>query len=514
MKKFTLSFLFLFIAFISMAQTRTVRGTIVDKAGAPVANVSVAVKGNPQGASTEPDGSFTLSVPRDAKMLIVSSIGFADQEVAITGNSLNIELNQVEKKLEEVIVVAYGEQSKSKITGAIGKVQGKEVENIPLPSVDQMLQGKVAGLQSTSPSGQPGSFQDIRIRGIGSINASSSPLFVIDGVPVTTGDFSGATNSSNLLAGLNPNDIENISVLKDAASASIYGSRAANGVILITTKKGKAGKTKISIDGEAGTNDIAFFPELGKPLNKDEFKQLTVEGILHVGGIQSDVDDILDQLGYNSTANYNWLDLIKRKGQQQQVNISASGGDAKTQFFLSGGYFKQQSEIIGSDFKRYSTNFSVKNQANKRLNLGANLNISTFHQEGESESSGFRNPVFGALALLPTSEAYNPDGTPNYDPVIFSQLFNPLAIRKYDRLSNQTSKLLGSVNAELKILENLKLSTRYGIDYSNIEESAYYNPFFGDYSSNDPATTGYFYNRYNRIFNWVWTNLAVYNFSA
>ncbi len=515
MKKFTLSFVFLLITLLSVAQTRTIRGKIVDKAGLPVANVSVTVKGNPQGVSTEQDGTFTLTVPGDTKTLIVSSVGYGDQEVAL-GNSSTIDvvLTQQEKQLEAVLVVAYGEQSSRKITGAIGRVQGKEVENIPLPSVDQMLQGKVAGLQSVSPSGQPGSLQDIRIRGIGSINASSSPLFVIDGIPVTTGDFSGATNSSNLLAGLNPNDIENISVLKDAASASIYGSRAANGVILITTKKGRSGKTKTRVDAEAGSNDIAFFPDLARPLNKEEFRQLTTEGIFNVGGVQTDVDDYLDALGYSSTANYNWLDLVKRNGQQQQVNISASGGDAKTQFFLSGGYFKQQSTIIGSDFKRYSSNLSIQHQANKRLTLGANLNMSTFHQQGESESASFRNPIIAAFALLPVQEAYNPDGTPNYDPNVFFQIFNPLAIRKYDRLSNQTSKLLGSVNAELKVLDNLKLSTRYGIDYSNIEESTYYNPFFGDFSSNDPATTGYLYNRYNRIFNYVWTNLASYSFHA
>ncbi|MEP7232598.1 MAG: TonB-dependent receptor [Ginsengibacter sp.] len=515
MKKFTLSFVFSLITLLSVAQTRTIRGKIVDKAGLPVANVSVTVKGNPQGVSTEQDGTFTLTVPGDTKTLIVSSVGYGDQEVALGSSStIDVVLAQQEKQLEAVLVVAYGEQSSRKITGAIGRVQGKEVENIPLPSVDQMLQGKVAGLQSVSPSGQPGSFQEIRIRGIGSINASSSPLFVIDGIPVTTGDFSGATNSSNLLAGLNPNDIENISVLKDAASASIYGSRAANGVILITTKKGRSGKTKIRVDAETGSNDIAFFPDLAKPLNKEEFRQLTTEGILNVGGAQTDVNDYLDALGYNSTANYNWLDLVKRNGQQQQVNISASGGDAKTQFFLSGGYFKQQSTIIGSDFKRYSTNLSIQHQANKRLTIGANLNMSTFHQQGESESANFRNPIIAAFALLPVQEAYNPDGTPNYDPNVFFQIFNPLAIRKYDRLSDQTSKLLGSVNAELKVLDNLKLSTRYGIDYSNIEEATYYNPFFGDFSSNDPATTGYIYNRYNRIFNYVWTNLASYSFHA
>ena len=190
------------------------------------------------------------------------------------------------------------------------------------------------------------------------------------------------------------------------------------------------------------------------------------------------------------------------------------GGDSKTQFFLSGGYFKQVSEIIGSDFKRYSANTSLRHQASKRLTLGANLNLSTFHQEGESESANFRNPIIAGMALLPTQEAYNTDGTPNYDPTVFSQIYNPIAIRQYDRLSNQTSKLLGSAFAEFNILDNLKLTSRYGVDYSTIEESDYYNPFFGDYSSNDPSTTGLFYTRYNRLFNWVWTNLADYGFHA
>jgi TonB-linked SusC/RagA family outer membrane protein len=506
----------LLISMYAIAQTRTISGKVSDEKGNGLANASVIVKGTNIGTSTGPDGSFSLEVPANASSIVVSYVGLADKEITLsTNNDYTINLTPTSKgSMDEVVVVAYGTQQRRKVTGAITKVAGGEVENVPMSSVDKMLQGKVAGLQSVAATGQPGSAQQIRIRGIGSISASSSPLFVIDGIPVNSGDFSGATNSSNLLAGLNPNDIESVSVLKDAASASIYGSRAANGVIIINTKKGKAGKTKIRIDGEVGSNDIAYFPDLAKPLNKEEFKQLTTEGILHpqVGGTQADVDFFLDQFGYNTTANYNWLDLVQRKGQQQQYNVSASGGDTKTQFFLSGGYFKQVSEIIGSDFKRYSVNTNVRHQAGKRLTLGANLNMSSFHQEGESESANFRNPIIAAMALLPTQEAFNADGTPNYDPTIFDQIYNPIAIRKYDRLSNQTSKLLGSVNAEFNILDNLKLSTRYGVDYSNIEEYSYYNPLFGDYSSSDPATTGLFYNRYNRLFNWVWTNLADYDF--
>ena len=309
---------------------------------------------------------------------------------------------------EVVVAVAYGEQERKKITGAVGKVSGKQLENIPMASVDQMLQGKVAGVQSVTTSGQAGAAQQIRIRGIGSISASSAPLFVIDGMPANTGDASNLTNTSNLLATLNPNDIESISVLKDAAASSIYGSRAANGVIIITTKKGKAGKTKIRVDGEFGYADIAYKPEMGKPLNREEIKELYTEGLLNAGFPQADVDFILDNFfGYNTDANYNWLDLVTRKGLQQQVNVSASGGDAKTQFFLSGGYFKQESPVYGSELKRYTGNFNLKHQLSNKFATGLNLTLSSFNQQGEVESANFRNPIIAAMALLPTQEAYN-----------------------------------------------------------------------------------------------------------
>jgi TonB-linked SusC/RagA family outer membrane protein len=515
MRKLILLFLGLLLIHIQLnAQTRTIRGKVTDDKGTALANASVIIKGTNVGTTTAGDGSFSLTVPSNASVLVISYIGLGEKEISLTNaGNYDIALSAGAKtSMDEVVVVAYGTQQRRKVTGAVGKVAGSEIENIPMPSVDQMLQGRVAGLQSVSPTGQPGSIQQIRIRGIGSITASSAPLFVIDGVPVNTGDFSNATNSSNLLAGLNANDIESISVLKDAASASIYGSRAANGVILITTKKGAAGKTKIRVDGEFGQNDIAYFPDNAKPLTSEEFKQLTTEGILHVGGSQTDVDDILGQLNYDPNVHTDWLDLVKRKGQQQQINLSASGGDAKTQFFVSGGYFKQLSEIIGSSFKRYSANTSLRHQVDKRFSIGANLNLSSFHQEGESESANFRNPVIAGLALLPWLSPYNADGTVNYDPAVFTQIFNPIAIRQYDRRSNQTSKLLGSVSGEYKILDNLKITSRYGIDYGNIEEYIFYNPFFGDFASNDPATTGYFFNSYNRLFNWVWTNLADYSF--
>ncbi len=497
---------------------RVITGKVTNARDSTVAfGVTVSIKGTNIGTPTDGNGMFTLTVPADARTLVFSSAEFVTQELNITAdrNEYSVTLERISRDLQEVVVsVAYGELNKRKITGSVGKLQGSAIANIPMPTVEQMLQGRIAGLQSVSPSGQPGSAQQIRIRGIGSINASSEPLYVIDGVPVNSGDASGLTNSSNLLASINANDIESISVLKDAASASIYGSRAANGVILITTKKGRPGKAVIRVDAEFGNNDIAFLPDAARPLNKDQFRELTTEGILNIGGSQADADDVLGQLGYNTTADYNWLDLVRRKGGQQQVNASVSGGDSKTTFYLSGGYFKQMSAIIGADFKRYSAQLSLKHAVDKRFSVGTNINISTFQQQGEQESGFFRNPVLAAMALLPTQEAYNADGSPNYDPVVFNQVFNPLAIRQYDRQENRTLKGLGSVYAEYKILSNLKLSSRYGVDYNNIEELFYNNPFFGDAATADPGTSGSFFNNYTRLFNWVWTNLADYNFNA
>jgi TonB-linked SusC/RagA family outer membrane protein len=512
MRKIFITSVCLFLIVLgAWAQNKTISGKVTDdKTGNPLAGVSVTVKGTPGGTQTDPDGSFTLSVPSSSRILVFSFVGYGSKEVDLgNSNIINTSLSVDDgKSLDEVVVVAYGEQQRKKVTGSVAKLSGRQFENVPLPSVESILQGKVAGLQSLAPTGQPGAAQQIRIRGIGSINASSEPLFVVDGIPINTGDPSNLTNSSNLLASFNPNDIESVSVLKDASAASIYGSRAANGVIIINTKKGKAGKTKVRVDGEFGSNTRAYFPSAGKPLNKAELNELFSEGLTNYGFPQADVDGIMDQLGFNSDRNYDWLDLVSRHGQQQQVNVSASGGDAKTQFFLSGGFFKQQSPVLGADLKRYSASLNLKHQLSKSIAVGTTLNLSSFKQTGEFESSGFRNPIIAAMGLLPTQEAFNPDGTPNIDKSVFDQIYNPLATMIYDKQNNQTSKFLGSVFGEYKILDNLKLTSRFGIDYNNVEEYLYYNPLFGDAQ----ATQGHTYNNYNRIYNYIWTNLADYNF--
>ena len=241
------------------AQERTITGKVTDDKGGPIPGASIVVKGTNLGTTASSDGSFSLSVPSTAKALIISSVGLGEKEITLTtSNDYPISLSTRAGDMAEVVVVAYGTKKKTDLTGSVGTVKGADIENKPFTSVDKALQGTVAGLQSVATSGAPGANQQVRIRGISSITASNAPLWVIDGVPVLANDLSRQTTTANILSTLNPNDIESISVLKDAASASIYGNRAANGVILITTKKGRAGKTKLRFDMEMGKSDIAY----------------------------------------------------------------------------------------------------------------------------------------------------------------------------------------------------------------------------------------------------------------
>ncbi|HSZ86911.1 MAG TPA: SusC/RagA family TonB-linked outer membrane protein, partial [Puia sp.] len=504
-----LTVVFIFIYTSSFSQN-VISGKVTDaKDGTPLAGVTISVKGSNTVSQTLANGSFQITLPANEKTLIFSYVGFSNEEINI-GNKKNISvsLSTADKKLQEVVVVAYGTQNKKEVTGSIVKVDSKQLEDVPLVSVDQMLQGKVAGLQSIASSGQPGTAQDIVIRGIGSISASASPLFVVDGIPVNTGDFSSLTQTSNALAGLNPNDIENISVLKDAASESVYGSRAANGVILITTKKGKIGKTQFRIDAETGTNSRAYNPQAGKPLNRTQFFDLTSEGILNAGGTQNDVAQITDALGINNGVNTDWLSTVQRKGLQQSLNASASGGDQKTTFYLSGGYFNQQASVIASDFKRYSGALTIQHTVNDKLLFNATLNISQSLMHAPIVSGNFRNPILGALQLLPSQPAIDHD-TIVYDRNefdLFNGLYNPLAIAKFDRSSLNNLKGIGAISGEYKILPDLKFDSKYGIDYLTLEELQYFNPFFGDAFSRG----GDLGSNYTRVFNWVWTNTLDY----
>ena len=310
------------------AQNHTITGTILDANGSPVAGASVTVKGTTMGTSTGADGSFVLHTTDEVRTLVVSAINFTTQEINVGGKSkVFVNLQTASKNLSEVVVVAYGTQKKTNVTGAIATVSGATVADKPFTSVDKALQGDVAGVQVSSTSGAPGSATDIRIRGIGSINASAAPLWVIDGVISTTSDLTQNTTTANPLSTLNPDDIESISVLKDAAATAPYGSRGANGVIIVTTKKGKVGKTRFSIVGEFGQNSRAYNPS-NKPENSLQLQTTFRQALINAGAATDNASAdqyITNNYGYPAnytSTNTNWFKTISQNGPQSQVNMS------------------------------------------------------------------------------------------------------------------------------------------------------------------------------------------------
>ena len=494
-----------------LAQTRVITGRVVDQEkGNALPGVTVRVTGANTGTQTGLDGSFRLEVPEGARSLQFSFVGYNPQEVSIVAgrNNITVTLTPNPKQLNEVVVVGYGQQNQKELTGSLTQVSGRQVENVPVASIDANLQGKVPGLQAVATNGQPGAAVDIRIRGIGSFNAGAGPLWVIDGVPVNSGDLSRNTPTSNALSGLNPNDIESITVLKDAASASIYGSRAANGVILITTKKGKAGKTNIKFDGQYGWNTIAL-SNTAKPLNTHEFFTLTKEGLINAGIANDDATATAIFLGNwgDTTTNTNWLDVVTRTGHQQQYNLSASGGNERTTFYISGGYFQQQAATIGSDLTRYSSDFNLSNRVSDRISFSINTNVSDVDQHGPYAGGSFRNPLLAAYFLLPNAKATDSNGIPDTSAAnLITGLYNPLAINAFDRNDYNALKILSNFSGDYNILKNLRYTMRFGIEYDNIREMQYWNPFYGDGKNYQ----GYGTQNITNILNWVWTNTLNY----
>lgn len=503
------------------AQNHTITGTVTDANGLPVAGATVAVKGTNRGTSTASDGSFSVTAPATAKALIISAVNFATQEVSIAGrdNIGTVTLQPGNQSLNEVVVVAYGTQKKTNVTGSVATVAGALVADKPFTSVDKELQGSVAGMQVSSTSGAPGSATDIRIRGIGSINASAGPLWVIDGSIATTADLSVNTTTANPLSTLNPDDIESISVLKDAVATAPYGSRGANGVILVTTKKGKAGKSRISIVGEVGQNSRAFSPS-NKPLTGPEYTTVLRQAIINSGyatnNAQADalIVDPVNGFGFpkNYTAtNTNWFDVVKQNGNQSQVNLSLSGGNDKTTIYASAGYFNQKGTSIATDFQRFNGSLAVTHKASDRLTISANISGSNTSQHTPSNGGTFANPVLASFFLMPWYSPRNPDGSFRYgnndslgEFPNSGGIFNPLVQAAYNFSLAQQTGFRGNATGEYRILDNLKFTTRFAGEYVAVQEDQYRNPFYGD----GFAAGGDAYSAYTRIFNYTWSNFA------
>jgi TonB-linked SusC/RagA family outer membrane protein len=465
----------------------SVSGRVVDEKGEGLPGVTVLVKGTSLGTSTSPDGSFTLTAP-EGSSLVFSAVGYAPQETTISAatEGLRIVMATDVKALSEVVVVGYGTQRREDVTGSIASVTEQEIKTQPITGLDQAVQGRAAGVQVSQNSGAPGGSVSIRVRGVGTVG-NAEPLYVVDGVPFynNTDVLNGAAGSNgNSLNTINPADIASIDILKDASATAIYGSRGANGVVIITTKRGKAGRTNINLDVYGGVQQVANKIEL---LNATQFAELNNETLIN-GGRQPNsraiVGDKATSPDYSNPAalgqGTDWLNEIFRTAGIQSYNLNVNGGSEKTQFALSGGYFKQDGTVIGSDFKRYSTRLNLDHQVNNRIKVGNNLTLSRTEQNivttDEDTQSGL---VFLAMNQLPTLPVFRggtyagPDGVLEY----VGDLSNPVGRANAIDNNLYRNRLLGNIFGELEIAKDLRFRTSLGLD-ATFREYSFFEPSY------------------------------------
>ena len=490
--KILLSSLFLCIALVGYAQ-RTVSGTVTDSEGLSLIGVNILVKGTPNGTATDIEGKYTITV-NDNDILVFTYTGYSTREETVgTRSNISVIMDESSTSLDEVVVVGYGTQRRGAITGAIGELKTDKLEQIPTASFEGALQGNIAGLQSTGIDGSPGGNTQVRIRGIGSITASSEPLYVIDGIMVQSGDLSSlngnGNRSTNVMSAINPNDIESVSVLKDAASMAIYGSRGANGVILITTKSGQSGKPKISLKTQFGMNKVASNNIL-QPLNREQYTQLFLEGYTNAGKSMEEAQDNFDsrfsQLTDPETGeptDTDWLEEITRTGFNHSYDLSASGGTGAVNYFFSGSFFDQESHIIGSDFNRLAARMNIDVKPNDHITISNRLSVGNTAQNGFVDGSAWANPLYNAYLLSPLIPVRDDAGLFNSDHKNYFPMGgnNPAgALGGDDERKTGQLRLMDNFSVAVKFLENFTLKSQWNFDIIQIDESQYKNRRYGD----------------------------------
>lgn len=486
------AFLLLFPLFI-FAQQRQIKGTVTDESGALVADVTVTLKGTATKAKTDATGTFTISAPAGKPVqLVFSHLSFAEKTITITGNDGSVSLEKTSKQLDEVVVVGYGTQKRGNVTGAVSTLKNDILDERPITRVDQALVGQMAGVTVKQTTGAPGKAFSIQVRGSGSISGGNEPLYVIDGFPLSVNS-SNTTNGSfstgNPLDNINPNDIETIQVLKDAAAAAIYGSRASNGVVLITTKRGQAGKAKISVNTYAGYNQAQ---KKLKMMNGQEWidqatEVINAQYVAAFAGATAN-DDQATRLAKNGgafNANYildprwtmpghpglefvDWQDAIERKGQMQNYEVSASGGTDAVKYFISGNYANQESFVIDAGYKAYSLRANVEFTASKNLKFGVNIAPTYSVTQDPSPGVDGKDAIFHqALSLAPVQEdtmGLFPNIGRMGQYVYSSTLNSPMGKLVYNVGTTKRYRTLGSLYGEYQIIKGLSFRTSVNLD--------------------------------------------------
>lgn len=469
MQKFLVGILFILVSVSGFGQSRQITGTVVDNKNEPLVAASIVEVGhNENGSFTDGQGKFDITITdsKDAKIEI-SYIGYITQIISITNiNSYQVVLQSEAVSIQSVVItVPYGKQKKETFTGSLSALGSDKIGQTTETSFDKALQGQVPGIVLSTASGQPGATSQIQLRGAGSISAGSEPLIVLDGVPMFSGQTTQYSTNTSILASINPNDIENISVLKDASATSLYGSRASNGVIMITTKQGKKGVTQYSFStsqgvGQIVTNNFAL-------LDAEGYKELQSEAMRNAGDSEEEIAKFLK----GATGNVNWFDEVYRPAWNQNYEFAAQGGDDKNTFYLSTNYKDEQGIVNGTDMQRFSARLNITNKANKNCTFGVKFNPSFTTQHLTEAPGVLASPVTSSFVAAPTTEIKIND---EYN---FSNMFyNPVGIIELNKNYNKANRMLGNAFLQYKITPHLEFSTINNVDYIDTKEYIYRHP--------------------------------------
>lgn len=470
----------LFVFDFVSAQERKVSGTILSvDDGESLPGVNVIIKGTNLGTLSSAEGRYALSIPDsiDNPTLIFSFVGYQDQEVSVGNNTVvDVELMSETQQLKEVVVVGYGVIDRQKLAGSVSSIGSEDIESDPVVGLNQAVQGKVAGVQVTQNSGTPGGGLNFRVRGITTLNSSTTePLYVVDGVPTNSDNYggigAGARQTINPLASLNPADISSIEVLKDASATAIYGARAANGVVLITTKKGKSGDNQVSLNAYYGLQQL---PQMIEMANTAEYEQ-------YINNLAA-LNDWEGADSYTQgDANTNWQQELYQNGlidngaisPIQSYTLSASGGTERTTYYVSGSYFNQDGIIASSAYERLSLRSNIEHEVNDRIKFGTNLNLSRGTNNRIIEDFGGSGPVNLALITRPNLPVYDENGDFFLDPIINRD--NPIAAATLPTYYDQVDRVLGNLYLEAEIVKGLTFRSNFGIDRTD-NAGEFYRP--------------------------------------
>lgn len=500
-------------------QKYTVTGTVIDETGESVIGANVLVKGTTNGQTTDLNGHFSIQVEQAAVTLVVSYVGYVRQEVKATaGRMVKVVLVPDANLTEEVIVTGYGTFKKSAYAGSAASVKNEKIADVPSVSFQDLLQGNATGVQFTAASGQPGSAASLRIRGMGSFNASNSPLYVIDGVAVTSGSINSIDSDGGLdaMSTINTSDIENITIIKDAAAASLYGSRAANGVVLITTKKGQAGKAVVNLKADWGFSDFAM--DYRPTLSGAERREYIYNG-LKLGqerGGKSEADAIayadknIDKYAPVPWCGYvDWGDYLFRKGSHSNYEASLSGGSDRFKYYSSLAYFQQEGIVQTSSLERVTGRLNVDFQATDKLKMGANMMFTNLTQNVYSEGTSYTAPFYSSVSkLLPSDPVYNEDGSYNQKLISLKQR-NPVLAQDYNYQREYVTRAFNTLYAEYEFIKDLKLKSTLSYDY-NISKGKIWRDSRTSDGEKDNGAMSKAYGEYNKL---VWSSQLSYKWN-